>query len=207
MVSTVKYVFIALFSLTCLVGCMKEIYKGQSSVLNSSRLWVPFQGGEKVVFLNTTSSEGASMSYDLGKRKSIFNNITDCRTKNIFQDECDVYSMEYDFVTATSVDKKGNITYSMERGQEGGQYYDELKLRVQYYGNAELTMSLQVFNENGTLDKDCEFIESPKTIVVGGKVYTDVYVKEKGKQAIYYTKKQGLVAFNLDGENLWIRQQ
>lgn len=186
---------------------MKETYKGQSNLLKTSREWIAFQGGEKVVFMNVNSSEGASMSYDLGARKSIYNNITECRSKNIFQDECDVYSMEYDFVTATSVDKKGTLTYSIERGQSAGKFYDELKLRVQYYGNAELNLSMQVFNETGTLDKDCEFFAYPATVKLGAKYFTDVYVKKNGKQEVYYTKKLGVVGFNLDGNNLWVKMQ
>jgi len=185
---------------------MKEIYMGQSNLTNNSRLWIPYQGGEKVVFVNLNSAEGASMSYEFAKRKSIYNNITECKAKNPFQDECFVYSMEYDFVTATSVDKKGTLTYSLERGQKDGKYYDELKLRVQYYGSAEVNTILQVYNETGTLDKNCEFIEFPNTVKVGNKYLSDIYVRKVGNQEVYYTKKQGVVAFKVDGTNLWVRQ-
>jgi hypothetical protein len=185
---------------------MKEIYMGQSTLTNNSRLWIPYQGGEKVVFLNVNSSEGATMSYELGKRKSIFNNITECRAKNPFQDECEVYSMEYEFVTATSVDKKGTLTYSLERGQKDKKFYDELKLRVQYYGSSEVNMVLQVYNDTGTLDKNCDFVAYPNTIKLGNKSFSDVYVKKVGSQEVYYTKKQGVVAFKVDGTNLWVKQ-
>lgn len=187
----------------CLFGCMSENFKGQSGLEKSSLEWVPFQGGERVVFKNANpNAENAYMSYELGTRKSVFNNITDCHQKNIFTEECDVYGMECNFITAISIDKKNTLTYTIERGMTDGKYYDELKLVVHSYGSPEMKMSFQIFNEQNTLAKDCQYNDK---IDLGEKSFQNVFVKESNGQYIYFSKEKGIIAFKMDADNLWLR--
>jgi hypothetical protein len=197
-----RKIFLFLVSF-CLVGCMSETFKGQSNLEKSSFEWIPFQGGERVVFTNADpNAANISMSYELGARKSVFNSVTDCHAKNIFTEQCDVYSMECNFITATSIDKKNTLTYTIERGMADGKFYDELKLVVHIYGNPELKMNFQVFNEQNVLTKDCQYSEK---IDLGEKTFYGVYAKETNGQIVYFTKEKGVLAFKVDGENLWVR--
>lgn len=198
-----NYYLVILVICLSLFGCMSEKNQGQFSLSPSSAEWIPFQGGERVVFVNNNpQAENIAMTYELSKRKSVFNQITDCYNKNILMEECKVYSMECNFITATSMDKKNNITYSVEKGQENGNFYDEVKLRVQFYGNPEMTMRFQVFNDSKQLSKDCQFNDK---VSFGEKWFENVYVKESNGQAIYFSKERGVIALKMDNENLWIR--
>lgn len=182
---------------------MSESFKGQSNVEKSSLEWIPFQGGERVVFVNADpNAANLSMSYELGTRKSVFNSVTDCHAKNIFTEQCDVYSMECNFITATSIDKKNTLTYTIERGMSDGKFYDELKLVIHTYGSPELKMGFQVFHQENTLAKDCQYKEK---VDLGEKTFYDVYSKEANGQIVYFTKEKGVFAFKTDGENLWLK--
>jgi hypothetical protein len=196
---------ILLFISLSLVSCISETFKGQSKLDRDSFEWIPFQGGEKLVFKNmNVNAENSSMSYQLGERKSIFNQISDCYEKNTFHDQCDIYSMEYNFVTATSMDKKNTMTYSLERGTVNGKFYDEWKMALHVYGHADIILRFQVFNQAGEIINNLRF---ENAVILGEKKFENVYIQENDTQIIYLTKDDGVIAFMIDGENLWVREK
>lgn len=182
---------------------MSETFKGQYKLERDSFEWIPFQGGEKLTFKNANpNAENISMSYEIGQRKSVFNQISDCYAKNRFQDQCDIYSMEYNFVTATSMDKKNTMTYSLERGISEGKFYDEFKITLHVYGLPDVVTNFQVFNQIGEVTNN---LRIEKDVYFGERKFLEVYIFEKDAQIIYFTKDEGIVAFKIDGENLWIK--
>ncbi|MFN0204120.1 MAG: hypothetical protein ACKVTZ_21555 [Bacteroidia bacterium] len=182
-----------------LTSCIEEVPKGRQTISAEARTWQVYESAEKVVF---TNEDDVTMSLLAGERKSVFNDVTHCFDVNQFQEQCEIYSMEYDHVLLKTVGSQFVVTYALEKQVKEGKLYDCLVINLQERDFPTLRGKFTLGKEVTGEDKGVTFLPS---IELQGKTFQSVYkiADEALGQALYLTKDQGIIAFNAN-EELWV---
>lgn len=189
-----------------------DIELGHYEINDSLDYWIPFQGGESVVFINSNDFEGVFSSSILNKEEKTLQ-------KNFIGENCDnslcfsYYTVIEKIMSFTSTDVGLEITYSLRKNinysntnvDDWDKSTDILMLSV---NNHSLPIPIDSTNKT---EFEAQIVKLD-SLVLGSQVYYDVIhssVMEDTDQTIlkgmYYTKNDGIIGFYLTNEELWTR--
>ncbi len=183
-------------------GCTKFVENGPQSVSPTSMAWLSFKGGEKLTYRNTANQ---TMTIQNNELKKIYNSMEDCNSQGLNQ-VCDRYLMEQVFVSGVTGNQSLAVSYNINRRAKEGNFYDVLDILVTHNANPQINLPLVVFKENELINTEIPEISPIPSVTLGEKTFQNVYHIVKGERNIYFTKEKGVVAFNYDGNQLWVIQ-
>ncbi|MBX7241402.1 MAG: hypothetical protein K1X92_06605 [Bacteroidia bacterium] len=201
-----RITFLCLFSviLTTLLftGCTKFVENGPSKVNAEALEWLPFQGNEVLVY---KTAAGESMTILNNEKKTIFNSLEDCYDQGLKQ-ICDRFLMEQVFVSGVESTRSLVISYTISHRVKEQKFYDVLEVLITHKSKPQINLPMVVFNDLEVTNTEITPPVFTPSMVLNGKSFQNVYHKAEGSKNIYYTKDKGVVAFNYDGEALWVLQ-
>lgn len=196
-------VFFSVLIIVSINSCgPKSISTGKENIESASEQWIPFNGEESVVFVYDTNK----ITFTSSARASFYENeryMTDQGSFIALQE--DYYAdLERQTLNFTSNSTSYNIDYYLERNKGDVGDWDLLKVIMadgNYYQNE---IKIAVFNPSGS-DLG-EIYNYKKTLVLNGIQFDNVYYWTQPQRPfeIYYTKSEGVIAFKLSSQEIWI---
>lgn len=179
----------------------KSIESDPVDLKPSSKSWVPFYGLEYIVFKSDTNTiifkgQGLSQYYE-NKRY-----MTDA--SGFFSSQKDYYAdFEREELTFVSDQTPYIITYKLEsdKGDVGDWNYLTVKMIDGTYYKNELKM---ITYTNSDYDFG-QVYSYKKSVSLNGIVFDSVYYLKQSSRPmeLYYTKKDGVIGFKLNAQELW----
>jgi hypothetical protein len=179
----------------------KSINTERENLTGASKAWIPFNGNEDIVFV----FEDNEMVFSGQGKSTYYENVRYMTDQSGFftvQEDyyADMQRQELIFETPSSV---YYINYYLERNKGETGEWEILRVSVgdgDYYKN-EIKIVTQ---QTDKTDKG-EIFTYTETKVLNNVKYDSVYFwkQERRPFEIYYTKKQGIVAFKVSTNELW----
>ncbi len=200
------YLPLSIIALIQLSSCEpKSVTTDPEYLSNSSRKWIPFTGNENAVFVYDTSE----ITFVADPKKIYYETaryMTD--ESGFFKPQQDYYAdFERQYLDFTSEVTPYFINYYLERNKTELGDFDVLKVSIgdgDYYKN-EMKI---VLYESDHSDKG-ENYSFKKQLTLNNIIFDSVFYwkQERRPFEIYYTKKQGVVAFKLSSQEIWTLKQ
>ena len=167
----------------------------------SSKAWMPFYGLEYIVYKNDTGT----MIFKGQGRNSYYENkryMTDA--SGFFSSQKDYYAdFEREELTFESDQTSYIISYKLEsdKGDVGDWDYLYVKMIEGTYYSNELKM---ITFTNSDYDFG-QIYSYKKSVTLNGIVFDSVYFLKQSSRPmeLYYTKRDGVIAFKLNAQELW----
>jgi hypothetical protein len=167
----------------------------------SSKAWVPFYGLEYIVFKSDT---GTIIFKGQGRNEYYENKRYMTDASGFFSAQKDYYAdFEREELTFESDETPYIITYKLEsdKGDVGEWNYLTVKMIDGTYYKNELKM---ITYTNSDYDFG-QIYSYKKSVTLNGTVFDSVYYLKQSSRPmeLYYTKKDGVIAFKLNAQELW----
>jgi hypothetical protein len=189
--------------LTLLSGCgPTSVSSGKEDLQPDSKTWIPFAGNESITF----KFEEEKMVFTATGMETFYEPVlykTD--QSGFFSIQKDYYAdLERVHITFESPSTTYFLSYCLEKNKAETGDWDLLKVTIsdnQYYANQLRIITYETDNFN----KGKNF-RLQATMTLGGKVFNDVYYwkQERRPFEIYYTRSQGVIAFKITSNQLWV---
>ncbi len=199
---TAFYLFFVLIGATFLGGCTKFVENGPQNVNPEALTFLPFTGNETLIYKNAS---GQSMTVRNSERKRIYNSLEDCYDQGLKR-ICDRYQMEQVFVSGLENTKSLVISYTISHRVKQQKFYDVMEILITHKSKPQIDLPIVVYNEFEITNTEITPPVYSPSLTLNGKTFQEVFHKQEGTRNIYFTKKLGVVAFNYDGEALWVLQ-
>jgi len=171
----------------------------------SSKAWIPFYGLEYIVYKTVHNNDTSTIIFKGQGRNSYYDNkiyMTDA--SGFFSSQKDYYAdFEREELTFESDQTSYIITYKLEsdKGDVGDWNYLTVKMIDGTYYSNELKM-ITFTNSDYDFGQIYSF---KKSVTLNGIVFDSVYYWKQSSRPmeLYYTKKEGVIAFKLSATELW----
>lgn len=198
-------IVVALFAVSLFSGCgPTSVSTGKEDLRPASKNWIPFTGSESITFMFDTNK----MVFTGTGMESFYESVrykTD--QSGFFSFQKDYYAdLERLRVTFESPSTTYFLCYYLEKNKAESGDWELLKVTIsdnQYYSNQLriITYETDDFNKGKNYRLQA-------SMTLSGKVFSDVYYwkQERRPFEIYYTKAQGVIAFKISSNQLWVIQ-
>lgn len=195
---------------TFLFSCSPKSETTETEPLSeSSKLWIPFSGDERITFISVGQNQDTSVMTFTGQEKiSWFENIrymTDQSGFINFQTDyyADLERLELYF-TCPATDYFLKYSIQQNKGETGD--WDIFKVELadgDYYKNE---MKIVIY-QTDKYDKGDNFAFK-SSVKLNGQVYTNVYYLTQDRRPfeLYYTEQLGVIGFKLSSNEIWTIQ-
>ena len=200
----IRFPSILLFLLLFLFACKPTIIEEGTFTLEiGSKEWIPFQGGDIVVFSNALKE----MVFVSGQRENYFETVLyDSDQSGFLSKQKDHFGdMEREVITFSTDDISAlRIKYLLEKEKSLIAEWD--MLHVSIYDSINYKIELKVAVNKSEYEYFGEQFQYLDTITFNDSLFHDVLFWEQlsRPKEIYITKESGVVAFKFDSDSLWI---
>lgn len=182
----------------------KKVSTADEKLQNSSKDWIPYTGTEELVYIYDTNK----LVFTSSGKETFFDNIRYMSDQSGFVTVQEDYyaDMERQLLIFDSPSTPYFLKYYLERNKGDTGDWDILKVSVgdgDYYKNE---MKIVTY-ETDSYDKG-EYYVFKKSKLLNGITFDSVYLWKQKRRPfeIYYTAKQGIVAFKVSSTELWVIQ-
>ncbi len=200
------YIVFNLVFIITIVSCSPKSTTTESENIESSSLaWIPFEGEEEVVFILDT----ARMVFNGSGKESYYENVRYMSDQGGFLGwQEDFYAdLQRQQLIFYSISTPYFIKYYLEHNKGELGSWDILRVSVgdgDYYQNEMKIVTYETENS----DKGENFTYKSQ-VLLNGIQFDSVYLRKQERRPfeVYYTKRQGVVAFKVSSSELWIIRQ
>lgn len=180
----------------------KDINSGKYSFSSASKSFIPFKGGERIVFMvnDTTNLE----FYEAGIEDYYENVRYKSDQSGFFSAQNDYYAdVERLIVTFVSDSSEFVIKYVLEKNMTEIGEYDMLKIIMTDEKYYQIMLKRVVYKEK-SWEYGETYVEKP-SVSINGSTFLNIllWTQDKRPLSIYYNKTQGVVGFRLTPEEIW----
>jgi hypothetical protein len=196
-------IIVTLLAAILISGCTSNsISTGKEDLSTASKSWIPFAGDESITFIFDTST----MVFTGTGREAFYETVrykTD--QSGFFSFQTDYYAeLERQRVTFESPSTTYSLSYLLAKNKAETGDWELLSVTIsddQYYSNQLriITYETDEFNKG-------ENFKFQEMMTLNGMRFNDVYYRQQERRPfeIYYTKLQGIVAFRITSDQLWV---
>ena len=195
-----------MLSLSLMFGCgPKSISTEKENLKSSSKEWLPYEGNEQLVYI----FDDLEIVFSSVGKETYYNNVRYMSDQSgFFQVQEDYYAdLERQLLIFTSPSTPYFLKYYLEKNKGDTGDWDILRITVgdgNYYKNE---MKIVIY-ETDSYDKG-EYFSFSKQRTINGIQFDSVYYLKQVRRPfeVYYTPKQGIVAFKPSTNETWVIKQ